>query len=362
MIAAEKLLTRADCAHALSGHLYVSPAETLRAIAASAAADRDVYGEGESLNAFESSMAARLGKDAAVFMPTGTMAQQIALRIVADRSGCRAFAAHATNHIVVHERDGFARLHQLAFVPVGSPVALFTSEDVRAIGEPVGTLLVELPQREIGGELPSWDELVAIAAAARKRGWHVHLDGARLWECGPFYGRSYAEIAALFDSVYVSFYKGIGAIAGAMLLGPKPFIDEARIWQRRHGGNLVSIFPYAYAAQQAFDERIGRMPEYARAARRLAAALARYENVAIRPNPPVTNMFHAFLRGDAATFTQRAQRVARDYGIWTINRLAPTAIPGVQKWELGALDATLALSDAQIATAFDALFDENYRW
>ena len=71
----------------------------------------------------------------------------------------------------------------------------------------------------------------------------MHMDGARLWESAPFYGRSYAEIAALFDTVYVSFYKGVGAIAGAALAGPADFIAEARVWQRRHGGDLVNSTP-----------------------------------------------------------------------------------------------------------------------
>jgi threonine aldolase len=76
---------------------------------------------------------------------------------------------------------------------------------------------LELPQREIGGLLPEWDDLVAQAAWTRERGIALHLDGARLWEAAPFYERSYAEIAGLFDSVYVSFYKGLGALAGPRL-------------------------------------------------------------------------------------------------------------------------------------------------
>jgi threonine aldolase len=71
----------------------------------------------------------------------------------------------------------------------------------------------------------------------------LHLDGARLWECRPFYGRDYAQIAGLFDSVYVSFYKTLGGIAGAALAGPADVIAEARVWQRRQGGNLVRLFP-----------------------------------------------------------------------------------------------------------------------
>ena len=106
--------------------------------------------------------------------------------------------------------------------------------------EPLAALVIELPQREIGGRLPSWDDLVAQVEHARSRGAAVHLDGARIWEAGPFYGRPLAEIAALFDSVYVSFYKGLGGLAGSMLLGEDDVITEARAWRQRHGGTLFA--------------------------------------------------------------------------------------------------------------------------
>jgi threonine aldolase len=353
----ERLLTRADCAYAIAGHDYASPAEILRSLSQrSAALDRDVYGTGETLNAFERKIATLLGKEAAVFMPSGTMAQQIALRIVADRTGRRTFAAHATSHVVIHEQAGYARLHDLSFAQAGSPVAPITQADVRAVAEPVSAILLELPQRELGGELSTWDELVAIVGEARGRGWHVHLDGARLWECAPYYGKTYAEIAALFDTVYASFYKGIGAISGAMLLGPQSFIDESKVWQRRHGGNLYSLFPYVFSAEQSFDERIDRMGRYWQAAQRVAKAFAPYPNVTLRPSVPVTNMFHAFVHGSSQEFAARAQRIAVEREIWTINKLAPTPVPDVFKWEISCGDATLALSDAQLAAALDELF------
>lgn len=351
------LLRRSDCAHAIAYHPYVPPAQAFReAGEALAAGDEDTYGDGSALNAFERKIAALLGTEAAVFLPSGTMAQQIALRITADRTAIRTFAAHPTNHVVLHERDGFARLHDLHFVPVGSPFGLITLDEVKAVAEPVGTLLLELPQREIGGRLPSWEELLAIVDAARSRGWRLHLDGARLWECGPFYGRPYAEIAGLFDRVYVSFYKGIGALAGAMLAGRSDVIAEARVWQRRHGGNLITMAPFASSAERLFDARIERMADYAAAAVRVAAALARYPDVEVVPRSPQTNMLHVFVRADADALLARAQRVARDMSVWTIGRLGPTSIPGVHRWEISCGDATLALGEARLAAALDGLF------
>lgn len=351
------MLTRADCRFAISGHEYVPPAEALQRVAERAqGADRDVYGAGTSLNHFENRIAEFLGKEAAVFMPSGTMAQQIVLRITADRTRNRAFAAHPTTHVVLHEQSGFHMLHQLQFIPIGMADVPLTLDSVKALQEPFSTLLLELPQREIGGSLPTWDELMAIAAHAKEERWHLHLDGARLWECGPYYARSYAEIVHPFDTVYVSFYKGLGGIAGAMLLGPRALIDEARIWQRRHGGNLASLYPYSLSAEQAFDDRIGRMMLYRDAAQSVAAALRTYDMIEIRPKTPPTNTMHALIRGDADALRGRAQSLAREHGIWTFKELAPTPIPGVYKWEIYAGDAALALGEERLALALRSLF------
>jgi threonine aldolase len=350
---------RFDCPDAIAGHGRPDPAAIYAAdgVFSTPRADVDLYGIGTRLNAFEARIAALLGKDAATFMPSGTMAQQIALRIVADRDGLRTFAAHPLNHLTLHERDGIARLHGLHLVPLATPVTPIALADVRGLAEPVATLLLELPQRELGGLLPEWDELVAITEYARERAWHVHLDGARLWESAPWYGRSYAEIAALFDSVYVSFYKGIGAIAGAMLCGSQPMIDEARIWQRRHGGNLMALYPYANVAEHAFELRVGKMGAYRDAAAWLAAIVAEQPaTLRVQPLPPPTNMFHCYLRLPAETLLERGAAIAREFGIATLLRPpTPTAIDGVVKWEISTGDATLALGPDRARAALERL-------
>jgi threonine aldolase len=349
---------RFDCPDAIAGHGRPEPAALYAepGVFGTPRADVDLYGTGTRLNAFEARIAALLGKDAAVFMPSGTMAQQIALRVVADRDGLRTFAAHPTNHLTLHERDGISRLHGLHLVPLATSIAPITLAEVQQLAEPVASILIELPQRELGGLLPDWDELVAITALARERNWHVHLDGARLWESAPYYGRSYAEIADLFDSVYVSFYKGIGAIAGAMLCGSKPMIDEARIWQRRHGGNLMALYPYANIAEVAFDQRITRMAAYRKAATWLAEIVAAQPGVLhVQPAPPPTNMFHAYLVIPPDVLRERVVAVAREHGVWTMLRTAPTAIDGVSKWEISAGDAAIKLGPKRARAALEML-------
>ena len=156
-----------------------------------------------------------------------------------------------------------------------------TRDDLNNVKEPLAALLLELPQREIGGQLPAWDELLAIVNWVRERNIALHLDGARLWECRPFYRRSYAEITAVFDTVYVSFYKILGGITGAMLLGSEDHIAEARIWQRRHGGNLVRMFPFVSSARLGLEAQLDRMGQYHAKAIELAEVLSAFPEIEV---------------------------------------------------------------------------------
>src|SRR5262245_17585730 len=180
----ERLAHFRGCSRFLVGHGLAPLKTTLAAIAQEAGEDErgDVYGEGEAIQRFEREVATLLGKPVAVFLPSGTMAQQIALRIWSDRRGCRRVAFHPTSHLELHEQRGYAHIHGLEARLVGRTDALFSRADLDAVAEPVAALLVELPQREIGGQLPTWDELQSCAEWARSRGAALHLDGARVWE------------------------------------------------------------------------------------------------------------------------------------------------------------------------------------
>ena len=348
---------RRRCTRALAHHRRRSPHETLLALAAEASPElaADQYGQGGPLTPFEEEVAALLGKEAAVFMPSGTMCQQIALRLWSERRGGKNIGLHPLNHLDNFEHAAYEWLHGLRGVPLGEPTRVLTLEDLRANAEPLAALLYELPQREIGGQLPSWDQLTAISAWCAERGIARHLDGARLWECGPFYDRPYAEIAALFDTVYVSFYKGLGGIAGAILAGPVDLIAEARVWRRRHGGTLIAMYPYVLSAQQGLRERLGRMGAYHEKAVAIAAGLAALPGVDLVPDPPQTTMMHLYLRGDTGRLLAAARAVSAATGVWTFDRLAPTPVPGIQRWEWTVGDATLELPTAELVEIFAAL-------
>jgi threonine aldolase len=147
------------------------------------------------------------------------MAQQIAQRLHCDRRGTRTIAFHPTCHLELHEHAGYAHLHGLKAELIGDRDRLIELDDLKALPVPVGAILLELPQREIGGQLPEWDDLVAQVDWARDCGAALHLDGARIWETAPYDERSHSEIAGLFDTVYVSLYKGLLGLSGSILAG-----------------------------------------------------------------------------------------------------------------------------------------------
>ena len=290
-----------------------------------------------------------LGKPAAVFMPSGTMAQQIALRIHAERRSRWVVGFHPTSHVELWEDKAYQRLHGLVGRHVGDARELITIADIEGIGEPLAALLFELPQREIGGRLPAWKDLVAQVGLARASGAAVHLDGARLWESGPFYDRPLAEIAGLFDTVYVSFYKGLGAPAGSMLLGEEDVIAEARVWRHRHGGTLFKLWPYAAAGLAGLRTRLPRMPAYVAHARAIAKEVAKLDGVDVVPNPPQTPMMHIQLRTTARAASDGIRRLATTERLWAFSGTVPTDLPGVRRVELGVGEATLGFTPSDVA-------------
>jgi len=289
-------------------------------------------------------------------MISGTMAQLIALRIWCERAGHFCVAMHPTAHLELHEERAYARLHRLDSILLGPRDRPTLALDLAASHERAAALLIELPAREIGGRLPGWDELEALAALARERGVKLHLDGARLWEAQAFYApKTLADICALFDSVYVSFYKGIGALAGAMLLGSQDFIAESRIWRRRQGGTLVQLHPFVASAAMRIDAQLAKMPAYRARALALGQALAAIEGLVIDPQPPQVNLFHLHLPARATAVAEARDRLAAQEGAWLAQRIAAAQIPGWSTIELYVGDNLLALDDATVVPLYARL-------
>lgn len=338
---------RAACTDSLLGNGLTRPAELLASIDPNAVAD--LYGEGGVVAELEEHVAALLGKPAAVFLPSGTMAQGAALRVHADRRTSRTVVWHPYSHVERHEGQGYARLHQLVGRPVGDFERLIRIGDLNGVAEPVAALLLELPQRDLGGALPPWDDLVAQTSWARDRGAAVHLDGARLWEASAGYERSPAEIAALFDTVYVSFYKGIGALPGCCVAGSAADVAQVREWRGRLGGTLFGLWPAASSALGLLDAALAEMPARLAHARAIAAALARVPAVRVVPDPPQTPMLHLLFATTAERFRANAKRISEETGLWVWPSAVETGDPEVMRCELPVGRATLRHKPEKIA-------------
>ncbi len=315
----------------------------------------DMYGKGELVEGFERKIATLLGKPAAAFMPSGTMAQLAAVRVWTEATRLDRFGIHPTSHLANHEEQAFSALLYCHGVPIGDRLRPMTADDLAAVHQELACAIVELPIREAGGQLPTWDELEALKAAASDRGMPLHMDGARLWESAAFYGKSYAEIAEGFASIYVSLYKGIGAFAGALLAGDETFIQATRLWRKRMGGTLYHMSPMVAAAAMRFDDRIALMPALYGRTQSLALEINRHSLLRVNPKVPHTNMLHLYFAAPADTVMQARDKVAEETGSWLFDAVRSTEVPGWSVTEIYVGDRLLKFSDTQLVPAFDML-------
>lgn len=330
---------RARCTDSFQGNGLLPPAELLSSVPPGT--EPDLYGEGGVVTDLERHVAGLLGKPAAVFLPSGTMAQAATLRVHADRRARRTVVWHPYSHLALHESEAYARLHRLVGRAAGEFDRLLTVDDLAGVAEPVAALLLELPQRDLGGRIPAWDDLVAQTGWARERGAAVHLDGARLWEAAAGYDRSPAEIADLFDTVYVSFYKGVGALPGCCVAGSEHDVAEVREWRHRLGGTLFALWPAAASALHLLPGALAEMPARLAHARAIAEAVAGVPSVRVVPDPPQTPMLHLLLSTTAEAYAAAARRLADETGLWVWPRAMATGDPAVLRCELSVGRATL---------------------
>ena len=316
----------------------------------------DIYGNGIVAD-LEERTAGLLGTEAAAFFPTGTMAQQVALRCWAGRTGNPVVALHPMAHPERHERGALARLAGLRTVHPTAEPRPPSAREVRETAEPFGTLMLELPLRDAGFVLPSWEELVETVGAARERDAVVHFDGARLWECTPHFGRPLPEIAALADSVYVSYYKSLGGLSGAALAGPSDLVEEARAWRHRYGGQVFQQWPAALAALVGLERELPRLPEYVAHARVVAAALREGLAAAgvrwfrVHPGEPHTHQFQVWLPYGAEALTEAGVRQAEEDGAVLFRAWDAPGPPGLAVTEVTVAAPGLAWRPEDVRAA-----------
>ena len=307
------------------------------------------FGNDHGASLLEDKMAKLLGTEAALWLPTGVLAQGIAARIHGQQTNSDQLLLHPSSHLLLHEEQGYDHAHGCSVKVIGKWREPLTSDDIS--GES-GCAFIELPQRHSGGKLPNWNELQGLKKRCKTLGIPLHMDGARLWSCRPFYdNRSYADIVAGFDSVYVSFYKDIGAMGGAALAGSQEFIDEARKWRTRLGGFSVGSWPLIYDALHLIDKRIKQMPAFIEKSKDMADAIKNISDLRVDPVIPHTNLFHILLdaSSDKAIFAR--DKIARDKGIWLSDRFWDYEMPNSCAMEFVVGEKAFAITNQTFVNA-----------
>ena len=286
----------------------------MRAAMAAAPVGDDQFGEDPTVNLLQERVAELLGKEAALWLPTGTMANQVALRVL-TRPGDEVIASREC-HAVWHETGASAANAGVQFTEIGSR-GVFTAADYLAARKPRGhiiypptTLLeIENTHNRAGGVIFPQDEVERICAAAHGHGVATYLDGARLWNAAVAERRLPAELAAPFELVSVAFSKGLGAPGGSALCGPRALIEGAVRYRRMLGGAMRQVGIFAAAGLYALDHNLERLADDHGHARMIATRLAANPRIIIDPAGVRTNIMVFDLSPDApaaATVVARA--------------------------------------------------------
>jgi threonine aldolase len=269
----------------------------LDGLARQADVEEDNYLLGGDIARFEREWATLLGKETAVFMPSGTLANQLALRALAGPR--RRVIVPEMSHVYNDTGDACQTLSGLTLMPLAAGAATFTVKDVEAVltrtaggrvATDVGAILIESPIRRLSGEMFDWDEARRVTAFARERGIGTHLDGARLFIASAYTGISPAEYAAAFDTVYVSLWKYFNCGIGAILAGPKRVLDGMFHVRRMFGGNLAAGWPAAVVARHYMHGYLDRLTSAVRVSEDFYRAVATHPKVRVTPIANGTNL------------------------------------------------------------------------
>jgi threonine aldolase len=264
----------------------------------------DSYLAGGTVEELEKRFTQILGKERAVFVPTGTLANHLAIRRLAG--GKSRALVQAESHIYNDSLDCVQTLSHLNLVPLASGQATFTLGQVEEACKratdgpfptPVGVIAIECPVRRRQGETFDYEEMQRIAAVARKQGIKMHLDGARLFIASAYTGIAPAAYAALFDTVYISLYKCFNAAAGAVLAGPREVIEAVAHDRKMFGGGLRHAWPYAAVALHYLEGYLERLQRAVAAARELFVYLEKHLGFRVESLPHGTNIHKLHMPG-----------------------------------------------------------------
>lgn len=295
------------------------PSEAMRAAIGAAPVGDDQFGEDPTVNLLQDRVAALLGKEAALWLPTGTMANQVALRLL-TRPGDDVIVSR-DSHAVLHETGGSAANAGVQFTDIGAR-GLFSAEEFLAARKPRGHIIyppttlveVENTHNRAGGVIFPQQEAEKICRAAHEHDIATYLDGARLWNATVASGRSPADLAAPFDVVSVALSKGLGAPGGSLLAGTGDLMTRAIRYRRMSGGAMRQVGLFAAAGLYALEHNVERLADDHANARRIGELLAKSPRIEIDLASVQTNILVFRLTRDAPDAPTVVAR-ARERGV-----------------------------------------------
>ncbi len=270
----------------------------LTGLASSGKSSIDDYSRGGVVQQLEERIASMLGKETAVWLPTGTLANHLAVRLLAGSR--RRVLVQAESHLFNDTGDCAQTLSGLHLIPLAPGKATFSQAEadqaasnalLGRVETPVGAIQIETPVRRRQGERFDFEEMQRITTWARKRNIGLHLDGARLFLESAYTARPVREYAALFDTVYISMYKYFNAASGAVLAGPKALLADLYHTRRMFGGGLQQSWPFAAVALHFLDGFEGRYRKAVETAEKVHSGLSSDGNFELERIPNGTNIF-----------------------------------------------------------------------
>ena len=326
------------------------PSADMRDAIASAPVGDDVYGDDPTVNSLEERVAAMFGKEAGVFTPTGSLANQLAIRMLVNPG--EELIAETNSHIVRAELGAAAVFSGITTRTWPAVHGLLKAGDALDIARPnsgpylVSTtaIAVENTHNFGGGTVQPISEIAALRKGADELGLALHLDGARIWNAHIASRVSFADYGKYFDTVSVCLSKGLGAPIGSVMLSTKERVAKARVWRKRYGAGMRQVGLLAAAGHYALDNNIERLADDHRRAQEIAVAIAAIDSSLIDPSTVQTNIVGLDLAHLPITAAELATR-CREKGLW-ISALGP---------KYARLVTHLDFDDVQCAEAIEIL-------
>ena len=326
------------------------PSRAMREAMASAPVGDDVYGDDPTVNSLEERVATMFGKEAGVFTPTGSLANQLAIRMLVAPG--EELIAETNSHIVRAELGAAAVFSGITTRTWPAKNGLLIAKDALEIARPNSgpylvsstAIAVENTHNFGGGTVQPLDEIKALRKGADELGLALHLDGARIWNAHVASGVALNEYGKYFETISVCLSKGLGAPIGSVMLSTKDRVSKARIWRKRYGAGMRQVGLLAGAAHYALDHNISRLSEDHRRAKEIAIAIASIDASLIDPNTVETNIVGLDLSALPITAAELASRT-KEAGLW-ISALGP---------KYARLVTHMDFDDAQCAQAIEIL-------